>query len=218
VVIGGGSDVNLSASAGVANLTLSGNATLTVLQTGSRVLRTSGIAIAPGSKLDMKDNNLIIDYTGTSPASSIRDLLITGRNGGAWNGLGLTSSTAATTPNRALGIAEAADIGTPASFAGQPIDSTTILVRYTVSGDADLDRDVDVADLGALASNWQQSNRRWSQGDFDYSATGLVDVNDLGILASQWQQILAPPSAPSARPALAHEIDRIVADDESVIG
>ena len=67
-------------------------------------------------------------------------------------------------------------------------------------GDADNDGDVDVNDLGILASNWQQSPRTFAQGDFDYS--GTVDVNDLGILASHWQQILAAPSAlaPSRRP------------------
>jgi hypothetical protein len=53
-----------------------------------------------------------------------------------------------------------------------------------VPGDADLDGDVDVADLGILASNWQQAGDLL-QGDFDGS--GMIDVNDLGILASNWQ-------------------------------
>jgi hypothetical protein len=66
---------------------------------------------------------------------------------------------------------------------------------HVLAGDADRDRDVDVNDLGILASNWQQSPRSFSQGDFDYS--GTVDVNDLGILASHWQQQLAAPSAPT---------------------
>jgi carboxypeptidase D len=61
---------------------------------------------------------------------------------------------------------------------------------FVLGGDADRDRDVDVNDLGILASNWQQSPRTFSQGDFDYS--GTIDVNDLGILASHWQQGLAP--------------------------
>jgi hypothetical protein len=54
-----------------------------------------------------------------------------------------------------------------------------------VPGDADLDGDVDVADLGILASHWQQFGEL-PQGDFDGS--GLIDVSDLGILASNWQQ------------------------------
>src|SRR5262245_19374020 len=78
---------------------------------------------------------------------------------------------------------------------------TPLIVDYTfdffsLAGDADHDRDVDVNDLGILATNWQQSPRTFSQGDFDYS--GTVDVNDLGILASHWQQGLPATSAPAA--------------------
>jgi subtilisin family serine protease len=70
---------------------------------------------------------------------------------------------------------------------------------FVLAGDADRDRDVDVDDLGALASNWQQSPRDFATGDFDYS--GTVDVNDLGILASNWQATLPAPSAPLSIPA-----------------
>jgi hypothetical protein len=66
---------------------------------------------------------------------------------------------------------------------------------FVLAGDADHDRDVDVNDLGILATNWQQSPRTFAQGDFDY--TGTVDVNDLGILATHWQQQLADPSPSS---------------------
>jgi hypothetical protein len=55
-----------------------------------------------------------------------------------------------------------------------------------IPGDADHDGDVDVIDLGILATNWQQTPRTFAQGDFDHN--GTVDVNDLGILASHWQQ------------------------------
>ena len=69
-----------------------------------------------------------------------------------------------------------------------------VLDFFVLAGDANHDRKVDVADLGILASNWQQSPRTFAQGDFDYN--GTVDVSDLGILASNWQQNLAPPAAP----------------------
>jgi hypothetical protein len=62
------------------------------------------------------------------------------------------------------------------------------------AGDADRDRDVDVNDLGILASNWQLSPRTFSQGNFDYDVAQMVDVADLGILASNWQQILLAPA------------------------
>jgi hypothetical protein len=79
-------------------------------------------------------------------------------------------------------------------LAGNPMSSDFSFDFFILAGDADRDRDVDVSDLGILATNWQQSPRTFSQGDFDYS--GMVDVNDLGILATNWQQNVAPPGAP----------------------
>jgi glucose/arabinose dehydrogenase len=53
-------------------------------------------------------------------------------------------------------------------------------------GDADLNELVEVADLGALATNWQTlSGATWAMGDF--TDDGMIDVADLGILATNWQ-------------------------------
>jgi ELWxxDGT repeat protein len=162
---------------------------------GSGVLRAGSLQLGPTAQLDLSDNALIVDYADISPVGTIRGYLSSGYASGAWNGLGINSSIAAATPNRAVGYAQATDIGSPSTFAGQAIDDTAVLVRFTVSGDTNLDGKVDVADLGRLASNWQQSPRTFSQGDFDYS--GSVDVNDLGILASNWQQSIT--AAPAER-------------------
>jgi hypothetical protein len=81
--------------------------------------------------------------------------------------------------------------------AGTPMPEDQLLNFFSLAGDANRDRKVDVADLGVLASNWQQSGRTFSQGNFDLSPDGLVDVADLGILASHWQQQVAVPSAPA---------------------
>jgi hypothetical protein len=86
-------------------------------------------------------------------------------------------------------------------IAGNPVASTYLMTFFVLAGDADRDRDVDVNDLGILASNWQQSPRNFSQGNFDYSTDGVVGVNDLGILASQWQISLPAPGAWSRLPA-----------------
>jgi hypothetical protein len=101
-------------------------------------------------------------------------------------------------PDTALGYAEAFELGL-AEFAGQSIDETSVLVRHTLYGDADLDGDVDVADLGILASNWQ-TTAVWTGGDFDFS--GVVDVADLGMLASNWQAGVGNPLGPSLDEAL----------------
>jgi hypothetical protein len=165
---------------------------------GNVVLVTTSLNITGTGKLDMRDNAAIIDYTGASPIASIFADLQSGYAIGAWTGAGIMSTDAANDPNDETGVgyAEATDIfgSFPNSFLGQTIDSTSILLRYTLYGDADLSQSVDVQDLGILASNWQQSPRRWSQGDFDFNTT--VDVNDLGMLASNWQQVLPGPARP----------------------
>jgi hypothetical protein len=191
-----GASLNLPASATVSELWLRNSAALSVAAGGDRVLRTAGLFLDPDAVLDLSDNELIIDYTGDSPASAVGELLRSGRNGGAWNGVGLGSS-AAVAGATGLGYAEAADLfaSFPASLGTQSLDVTSIVVRHTLLGDATLDGKVDVADLGILGSSWQQSDCTFSDGDFDYD--GFVSISDLGILATNWQKDLPQPSAPA---------------------
>jgi hypothetical protein len=134
--------------------------------------------------LDLADNDMIVDYTGASPIDSIRSMLFTGRNGGAWNGGGIVTSLG-NASTFALGFGEASSLFPGGRFAGGTVDSSAVVVKFTFYGDANLDGQVNVADLGMLASNWQRAGRNWSDGDFDYSSS--VDVADLGLLASNWQ-------------------------------
>jgi hypothetical protein len=94
--------------------------------------------------------------------------------------------------------------------AGPALASPASLEFFFLNGDADHDRDVDVSDLGILASNWQQSPRTFSQGNFDYSLDGLVDVADLGILASNWQSNLPMPSLPIPTARRPRSVGRLV--------
>jgi hypothetical protein len=151
---------------------------LTVAQGSARTLFAPINIDNTTGKLDLTDNDLIIDYPGDSsdgPLAELRDDL--------HDGALFTSVGGAT---HRLGYADNGVLELP-SFSGQTIppgDYTQLLVKYTYSGDANLDGKVDVLDLGALATHWQQS-APWTGGDFDYN--GSVDVNDLGLLASNWQ-------------------------------
>ena len=93
---------------------------------------------------------------------------------------------------------------------GGVLGSDTVVNFFILAGDSDHDRDVDVNDLGILASNWQQSPRTFAQGDFDYS--GKVDVNDLGILASHWQVALAPSAPFSTSSSTSKSIRRVLTE------
>ena len=80
---------------------------------------------------------------------------------------------------------------------GHTVDDTSLLVRYTVPGDANLDGVVNAEDFASLAAHYgTQSTGVWSQGDFNYD--GNVDTTDFNILAANFNSNLplvapAPP-------------------------
>jgi hypothetical protein len=159
----------------------------------------------PQARLDLANTNLVVDYTGPTELPAVRDLIRAGYNapGVHWTGQGITSSAAAATSGKALGYGEASDVlglgGTStATWNGQTVDATSVLVRYTLAGDATLDGVVNFADLVALAQNYNvvDGSRLWATGDFDYD--GNVGFNDLVMLAQNYNGSLpgAVPGAP----------------------
>ena len=110
---------------------------------------------------------------------------------------GIVSSSVAGTPGTTLGYAEASSVFTdfPATFAGESVDNTSVLVRFTYGGDANLDRHVDTVDFNVLAANFSQSAKTFSQGDFSYD--GKVDTIDFNLLASNFSTSLPATAAPS---------------------
>jgi hypothetical protein len=91
--------------------------------------------------------------------------------------------------------------GAVTDMAGRPTTQSSTASFFSLAGDANRDRIVDVTDLGILATNWQGAGKIFSQGDFNYD--GKVDVTDLGSLATNWQRSLPTPSpSPSAASAL----------------
>jgi hypothetical protein len=157
----------------------------TMLAEGSRVLRTVNLTV--NGTFDLTNNNLIVDYSGASPLSTIAARLTSGHNNGAWNGNGINSSTAAATPNHALGYAESSAIfpAFPASFAGQQVDNTCVLVTYTRYGDANLDRNVNLADFNRVAGNFG-AGTLWSNGNFNFD--GGINLLDFNLLAANFGQ------------------------------
>jgi len=144
-----------------------GNGGDLILYAGSgAVLTATSLAIASNGRLDMADGAMIIDYSGSSPTASIQGYLTTGYAAGAWNGNGIDSSTAAATPGTAVGFGEATDLFTsfPASFAGQSIDNTSELLRWTLYGDANLNKTVDTIDFSILAANFGGNRQALEQG------------------------------------------------------
>jgi hypothetical protein len=158
-----------------------------------RALTIMGPVAAPNGRWDLGDAALIIDHDGASPFATVRDYIVAGYAGGAWSGTGLTSSAAASAPGRGLGYAEAGALFNtfPTTFAGQPIDNTSVLVAYARYGDANLDGTVNLQDFNRLAASFGQSNRFWQHGDFNYD--GTINLQDFNRLAGNFGLSAAGP-------------------------
>jgi hypothetical protein len=180
------------------SLTLSGGFTVRPNGTSAATSRLNHLNIDGGAgawfgKFELNDNALVVDYaaTETSPLPTIANQIKFGYADGAWTGNGISSSSAAAAAasahKTAIGYVEASSLGL-SSFAGQGVDATAVLVRYTLAGDSNLDHVVDLTDFAFLAANFNGTNRRWLQGDYNYD--GSVDLTDFTLLASNFNQAL----------------------------
>ncbi|MCS7032944.1 MAG: hypothetical protein NZ561_02995, partial [Phycisphaerae bacterium] len=147
---------------------------------------------------DLNNNDLVIDSDTATQADEYdrtRRYIKSGFANGSWNGTGLNSSAAlaaSATPDRAgLGYARAVDVltfsGGTASFVGQTVDDTTVLVRYTLLGDSTLNGTTDLGDFALMASNFNTPGD-WYHGDYNYDFT--VNLDDFSFLAINFNKSL----------------------------
>ena len=151
------------------------------------------LTVATGARFDSTNNFLVLDAT---PVATIQGQIILGYANGAWTGTGITSSSAAAvaanssnTHKMALGYAVANQVNdfnaNPGfTFGGLAPASTSVLVRYTLAGDANLDGVVNTADFMALTQNFNSTGSTWVQGDFNYD--GRVNALDFNAVASNF--------------------------------
>lgn len=219
-----GATVNFNASQRLRRIDVTGTATL--LAGGNKILRTRSVAAT--GKLDLVDNDVIVDYSGTSPLGNgttftgVSKLLRDGRNGGAWNGNGIvTSMTAAKSPTllTTLGVAEAKDVVGPSggTWNGVSLDNTALILKYTYAGDATLNGRIDGDDFFAIDAGFSAGNKGYYAGDFDYSQG--VDADDYFAIDRNYnkgQLALALPAGGSEIPPAvwsAPAVERKVLDE-----
>jgi hypothetical protein len=153
------------------------------------------------SKLDITNNAVVVDWLfredpanpsintnpSLTPLTGIAAEITSAYNGGganAWTGVGLTSSQA-NANTHAVGWAESTALTTiPAIFG--TVDGSSVLIRFTRYGDADLSGNVNSDDFNRLATNFGLTGKVWSDGNFNYDPLGAVDSDDFNLLATSF--------------------------------
>jgi hypothetical protein len=170
----------------------------------AQTLRMSGDG-EEGATLDLTNVNtaMIVDYLPgvPTPATDIRLRILAGRGNteliGAWNGKGITSSAAQANPSGlSVGWALNGDLplGPYQVFRGEIVDPTSVLIRATRIGDANLDGIVDDTDITIVGATYgTTAGAVWALGDFDYD--GDVDDSDVTLVGALYDP-LAPPLNP----------------------
>ena len=161
------------------------------------------LTVGAAGKLNLKDNDLVI---GTGDMLAVRAQIKLGRSGldNTAAAVGITSDMM-TNAAHGFGYAAGTDPrlspllvpGAPGSgtgtLSGQTFDADSVLVKFTYRGDADLDGDSDLDDLGHWANAFTgdlglgataDPTTLWTQGDWDYD--GDTDLDDLGFWSSSF--------------------------------
>jgi len=157
------------------NLTIgTGSSTGTVqLAAGTGPITASSLTINPGSTLDITNNSLVINFgSSADPVNTIVSELAAGYSGtSAWTGTSGTSGVI--TSSTAAAGAKSVSVG----YLDGNIDTTDsaqvgpnqILVKYTLTGDTNLDGIVNFTDFATVLKNFAQPGTDWAQGNFTYN-------------------------------------------------
>jgi fibronectin-binding autotransporter adhesin len=167
------------------------NGRLTAASSGTAggVSVVNSTALGATAQLDLKNNHLIDHTTGVgtwtgSAYTGITGSIASGRNGGAWNGNGIITSSGSGNFTT-LGVATAAQVKgiaatATATWAGQTVTGSDALAMYTYGGDANLDGKINVDDYTRIDFNVPLGASGWYNGDFNYD--GKINVDDYTII------------------------------------
>lgn len=165
----------------------------------------------PTVKLDLTNNDLIVDWRGKFSNSPLGTLTNNGSLGvgssgyvgalrsawlgngtsqvGSWLGNGITSSVAAANAaSFAIAYADSSELygisgdGT-ATFFDHVVSSTATLFKFTFHGDFNVDGQTTISDQALLFANWNMP-ARWMTGDTNYD--GLANITDFAFLAANF--------------------------------
>lgn len=155
--------------------------------------RGAGSLTLSGGTIDLAGAMLV--SLGTAQPDTIANWIRNGRANGAWNGtngLGAIQSqlAAGSSLNDGIGYGtvyfnQPSPLGI-SSIGGFPITFSQTLIRYTLNGDADLNKTVNINDFARLAANFNRTGTLWVEGNFDYDNS--TAISDFSALAGNFNQ------------------------------
>ena len=175
--LSGNAVVTSNATQHLASLALADASRFNLAAGGNKILVTQNLAPHETAKLDLFDNDLVIDYAGASPLAASQAQITSGE---------IFSSTAQNNPshNTTLGAIESADFktiyGAAATFSGESIDATSVLIKYTYFGDADFNGVVNFDDYARIDGGFSNARTGWLNGDFN--GDGIVNFDDYALI------------------------------------
>jgi hypothetical protein len=192
---GAGASAIFNQTQHLGGLTIGSGASAAVTAGGDKVIVTKSLLLA-GGLLNLRDNDMIIDYdpAAASPLGSIAGsqytgvmgLIQTARGDGTWNGATGLTTTAATPDFTGLAAAEASATlgisgGATATFAGQTVDATAVLVKFTYVGDMNFDGMITGDDYSSIDFNILVPGA-WGYWNGDLNFDGVVSGDDYSAL------------------------------------
>ncbi|HEX8521698.1 MAG TPA: autotransporter-associated beta strand repeat-containing protein [Tepidisphaeraceae bacterium] len=188
-------------------LTVNGIARLSAHRDAPRkVLRTKSLSLGADAMLDLADNDIVIEYTGTSPFSAIQALVDMGYSTDPVAGKkGIVSSAAQLKGGQTyLLLFDNASIGSTdwPWGSGQSLPTSAIVGAYTFMGDSDLNGMVTPDDYAAIDCNLGGTfplEKSWFHGDFDRN--GVVTPDDYIALDANLGASFTSSTGPSAMAA-----------------
>lgn len=153
-----------------------------------RLVLTNTLEISAGGVVDLANNDMVIRQ---GSESEVYAHVASWWNGGLRDGTGLASSVAGTGSGdnelATLAVVQNDDNGSPlvGNIAGVGLNTSDIVVKYTVIGDANLNGKVDTNDMERLVAGIRGNLTGWKNGDNNYD--GVVDGDDLANLLTVWR-------------------------------
>ena len=170
----GSANVVFTAAQHLGALTIGAGGVAALNAPANSALVVQTLSITGSGKLDLRDNDLVVDYSATSPI-------------GVWNPAmstysGITGmlasksihSSLANGTTTGLGVGATSQVGT--SFDNETFDTSAVVVKYTYIGDANLDGRINIDDYTCVDSGSAVGATGWYNGDLNLD--GRVNIDD----------------------------------------